>query len=144
MSASVDCLAGYRRHMQGVLCLLLYVQVIGSPTEADMGFVTSDKARRYLRSLPKNPRSDFRQLYPQADPHALDLLDKMLVFDPAKRISVQEALSHPWLEALHDESDEPVADVPFTFDVPGHLQPQAAAALMLKEVQRFHPEMQIA
>lgn len=81
---------------------------------------------------------------PQADEQALDLLDKMLVFDPAKRISVQEALAHPWLAALHDESDEPVADVPFTFDVPGHLQPQAAAALMLKEVQRFHPGLQIA
>jgi serine/threonine protein kinase len=81
---------------------------------------------------------------PQADEQALDLLDKMLVFDPAKRISVQEALAHPWLAALHDESDEPVADVPFTFDAPGHLQPQAAAALMLKEVQRFHPGLQIA
>lgn len=109
-----------------------------------MGFVTSEKARRYLRSLPQCPRSSFRALYPQADPQALDLLDKMLVFDPAKRISVQEALAHPWLSALHDESDEPVADVPFTFDVPGHLQPQAAAALMLKEVQRFHPEIQLA
>lgn len=54
-----------------------------------MGFVTSDKARRYLRSLPKCPRSSFRALYPNADPQALDLLDKMLVFDPAKRISVQ-------------------------------------------------------
>lgn len=109
-----------------------------------MGFVSSDKARRYLRSLPQCPRADFRALYPSADPQALDLLDKMLVFDPAKRISVTEALAHPWLSALHDESDEPVADVPFTFDVPGHLQPQAAASLMLKEVQRFHPEVQLA
>lgn len=109
-----------------------------------MGFVSSDKARRYLRSLPQCPRADFRSLYPSADPQALDLLDRMLVFDPAQRISVTEALAHPWLAALHDESDEPVADVPFTFDVPGHLQPQAAAALMLKEVQRFHPEVQLA
>jgi len=109
-----------------------------------MGFVTSEKARRYLRSLPRCPRSDFRQLYPQADAQALDLLDKMLVFDPAQRISVQEALAHPWLAALHDESDEPVAEVPFTFDVPGHLQPQAAAAMMLREVQRFHPELPTA
>lgn len=124
--------------------LNLITKVIGSPTEADMGFVTSEKARRYLRSLPRCPRSDFRQLYPQADAQALDLLDKMLVFDPAQRISVQEALAHPWLAALHDESDEPVAEVPFTFDVPGHLQPQAAAAMMLREVQRFHPELPTA
>lgn len=47
------------------VCLSCMLQVIGSPTEADLGFVTSDKARRYLRTLPKMPRSDWRQRYPQ-------------------------------------------------------------------------------
>jgi serine/threonine protein kinase len=103
--------------------------------------VSSDKARRYLRSLPRWPRADLSERYPGADPLALDLLDKMLVFDPAKRISVEGALAHPWLAALHDESDEPVADAPFAFDVPGHLQPDAAAALMWREVLRFHPQL---
>lgn len=64
----------------------------------------------------------------------------MLVFDPARRISVADALSHPWLAALHDESDEPVAEAPFAFDVPGQLSPEDAAALMWQEVVKFHPE----
>ena len=34
-----------------------------------------------------------------ADPQALDLLAKMLVFDPKKRITVEQALAHPYLEA---------------------------------------------
>jgi hypothetical protein len=72
---------------------------------------------------------------------ALDLLSRMLVFHPAHRISVEDALAHPWLAALHDESDEPVADVPFAFDVPGQLRPDGAADLMWKEVLRFHPEL---
>lgn len=72
------------------------------------------------------------------------LLTPVCRFSFCTRCCQQEALAHPWLAALHDESDEPVADVPFTFDVPGHLQPQAAAALMLKEVQRFHPELVVA
>lgn len=38
---------------------------------------------------------------------AVDLLAKLLVFDPASRITVQEALEHPWLAAYHDVSDEP-------------------------------------
>ncbi|KAG6891540.1 hypothetical protein C0992_004398 [Termitomyces sp. T32_za158] len=38
---------------------------------------------------------------------ALDLLEKMLAFDPSDRISVPQALEHPWLASYHDKSDEP-------------------------------------
>lgn len=65
----------------------------------------------------------------------------MLVFDPFKRISVEDALAHPWLAALHDETDEPVAEEPFSFEVSGHLPPSAAAKLMWDEMLRFHPEV---
>lgn len=37
---------------------------------------------------------------------ALDLLDKMLTFNPHKRIEVEEALAHPYLEQYYDPSDE--------------------------------------
>jgi serine/threonine protein kinase len=53
-----------------------------------------------------------------ATPQALDLLSRMLVFDPSRRITVDDALRHPYLAALHDASDEPVADAPFNFEVP--------------------------
>ena len=37
---------------------------------------------------------------------ALDLLDKMLAFNPHKRITVEDALAHPYLEQYYDPSDE--------------------------------------
>jgi len=37
---------------------------------------------------------------------ALDLLGRMLTFNPEKRISVEEALAHPYLEQYYDPSDE--------------------------------------
>lgn len=37
---------------------------------------------------------------------ALDLLDKMLTFNPHKRITVEQALAHPYLEQYYDEKDE--------------------------------------
>ena len=43
-------------------------QVLGSPSEEAMEFVTSDKARRYLRSLPRCEAQSLRELYPEADP----------------------------------------------------------------------------
>jgi hypothetical protein len=47
-------------------------------------------------------------------PTALDLLEKMLAFDPGDRITVLDALDHPWLAAYHDISDEP--ECPTTFE----------------------------
>lgn len=44
----------------------------------------------------------------------MDLLKKMLAFDPDARITVPQALEHPWLAAYHDETDEP--DCPEIFD----------------------------
>lgn len=38
----------------------------------------------------------------------------MLEFDPAARISVSDALAHPWLSSYHDTSDEPTCSEPFT------------------------------
>lgn len=49
----------------------------------------------YIRSLPIKPRVHFKTLYPTSSPLALDLLQKLLTFDPAKRIGCQEALEHP-------------------------------------------------
>lgn len=37
---------------------------------------------------------------------AIDLLEKMLIFNPAERITVEEALAHPYLEQYYDPTDE--------------------------------------
>jgi mitogen-activated protein kinase 1/3 len=44
------------------------------------------------------------------NPLGVDLVKKMLVFDPRKRITVVEALAHPYLANLHCEDDEPVTN----------------------------------
>lgn len=44
---------------------------------------------------------------------AIDLLDKMLVFDPRKRVSARDGLAHEYLSPYDDPTDEPVADEKF-------------------------------
>ena len=40
----------------------------------------------------------------------------MLTFNPLKRITVEDALAHPYLEAYHDPEDEPASEpIPETF-----------------------------
>ena len=47
----------------------------------------------------------------------LDLLDKLLSFNPATRMEVEEALAHPFMAEYYDPNDEPVAKKPFQFEV---------------------------
>ncbi|VFQ94674.1 unnamed protein product [Cuscuta campestris] len=96
--------------------LKLVTQLIGSPDDASLGFLRSDNARRYVKQLPQYPREPFSRRFPNSSPGAVDLLERMLVFDPSRRITVDEALCHPYLAPLHDINEEPVCPKPFSFD----------------------------
>jgi hypothetical protein len=65
----------------------------------------------------------------------------MLVFDPSKRITVEEALAHPYLASLHDVSDEPVCSNPFDLDLDSEaLTPDVVREIILRDVVAMHPE----
>ncbi|XP_077245497.1 MAP kinase 4 [Tasmannia lanceolata] len=96
--------------------LRLITELLGSPDDASLGFLRSDNARRYVRQLPQFPKQHFSQKFPNRNPAAVDLLEKMLVFDPSRRITVDGALCHPYLSSLHDINDEPTCSAPFNFD----------------------------
>ena len=40
----------------------------------------------------------WQQMFPDADPLAIDLLSKLLEFNPDKRINVDDAIQHPYFE----------------------------------------------
>ncbi|MBA0605169.1 hypothetical protein Godav_017773 [Gossypium davidsonii] len=82
--------------------------LIGSPDDSSLGFLRSDNARRYVRQLPQYPRQNFSVRFPNTSPGAVDLLERMLVFDPHRRITVDEALCHPYLAPFHDINEEPI------------------------------------
>lgn len=100
--------------------LNLILAVVGSPSQEDLQCIINEKvcfvwlewncliiqARAYLLSLQPKIKQQWARLYPNADPRALDLLDKMLTFNPNKRIGIEEALAHPYLEQYYDPNDE--------------------------------------
>src|ERR1044072_8255853 len=71
--------------------LKLIISVLGSQNVPDLKFIDDQKVKRFIKKLPFTSGRHFSQIYPQADPLAIDLLQKMLVFDPTKRITVLEA-----------------------------------------------------
>eukprot|EP01134_Creolimax_fragrantissima_P007629 CFRG7629T1 len=121
----------------------LIIKFVGTPTEVDVSDIKSDKARRYLRSLPVQRATNLKGLFPKAIDGALDLLKKMLTFNPRDRISVEDALAHPFLSSLHDPSDEPVSTKPFDFEweTASPLTQELLKALVFKEIVDCHPEV---
>ncbi|VDP80102.1 unnamed protein product [Schistosoma mattheei] len=77
-----------------------------SPTIGYDSHADPNQARAYLESLPHRTKVPWKQLYPYASESALDLLDKLLCFVPSRRITVEDALAHPYLEQYYDPTDE--------------------------------------
>ncbi|KAF6154310.1 hypothetical protein GIB67_026766 [Kingdonia uniflora] len=96
--------------------LRFITELLGSPEESDLGFLGSENARKYVERLPHFPKQPFSEKFPNASPIAIDLAERMLVFDPDKRITVDEALNHPYLVSLHEVNEEHTCPSPFYFD----------------------------
>lgn len=116
--------------------------VLGTPTEDDYEFISNDKALEYIKSLKKKEKVPFKEVYPKATPLALDLMEKMLTFNPKKRITIEEALKHPYLAALHNEASEPVCEKPFDFTFENvDMTKKVLQDLMWEEIYKFRPNM---
>ncbi|CAI0396943.1 unnamed protein product [Linum tenue] len=120
--------------------LRLLMELIGTPTEAELGFL-NENAKRYIRQLPLYRRQSFTEKFPTVHPSAIDLVKKMLTFDPRQRITVEDALAHPYLNSLHDISDEPVCMTPFSFDFEQRaLTEEQMKELIYREALAFNPD----
>lgn len=86
--------------------LAVIFEVVGTPTEDDRSFVTDTKALEYLDAFPSRPRADLSKLYPGAGEDALDLLSRILVFNPYFRLSIDEALNHPFFKRIRKAEKE--------------------------------------
>ncbi|CDZ96313.1 mitogen-activated protein kinase [Phaffia rhodozyma] len=100
--------------------LSLILDILGTPTMDDFYEITSTRSKDYLRALPFRRRRDFHEIVggngKPTNPMAVDLLRRCLTFSPKKRITVEEALTHPYLEPYHDPQDEPsAAPLPSSF-----------------------------
>ncbi|PKI84146.1 Pmk1p [Malassezia vespertilionis] len=121
--------------------LSLILDVLGTPSLDDFYAINSLRSRDYIRSLPFCKRKNFTELFRGADPLAIDLLERLLAFSPQKRITVEEALGHVYLEPYHDPSDEPDAKPldPGFFDADFAKEPLSRAQLkklIFNEVMR--------
>lgn len=66
--------------------LKIIADVLGTPTTDELHFVSSERAKRFMNTLPKKPKTPFSVLFKAANLDAFDLLDKCLRLIPREEL----------------------------------------------------------
>mmetsp|Transcript_44397 Transcript_44397/g.120970 ORF Transcript_44397/g.120970 Transcript_44397/m.120970 type:complete len:436 (+) Transcript_44397:261-1568(+) len=93
------------------------VSVIGLPSQDLMEQIPQEAIAKAIYSGAECKPYPFKSYFPHnCSPVALDLLQRMLVFDPRERCTISEALEHEYLADLHRQMEEPLCDGVFDFE----------------------------
>lgn len=84
----------------GVDQLVEIIKVLGTPTREEICAMNKNYTDFKFPQIKPHPWS--KVFSPQTPPEAIDLLEKLLVYDPEKRLKPLEACTHPFFDQLRD------------------------------------------
>lgn len=93
------------------------VTQIGTPSIEDIDSLDSQFAESMISTLKKCEPTDWKKSFPKVGSDGLDLMAKLIRFNPNKRLTATEALAHPYFSQFHDVNDEPSCDEPLKLDI---------------------------
>ncbi|KAJ3305960.1 Mitogen-activated protein kinase [Kappamyces sp. JEL0829] len=117
-------------------------EVLGTPQDPTLTQLCSARVLKYLRTWPKRQKANFAVLFPRCEPLGLDLLDKLLAFDPVNRINASQGLAHPYLATYHVPDDEPSCPKLFDFSFESTNTIPEIKKLIAKEVANFKEQQE--
>jgi len=123
--------------------LQLIISFSGTPGADELKQIPNGKCRRFIDALPPTTGTALKELFPDASEVAIMLVDVMLQFDPAKRITAVAALAHKYLEDLACPEDEPVSEPLDTSDFEFERRKVTVKALreeLFLEALRYYPD----
>ncbi|KAL1299811.1 hypothetical protein HN51_044354 [Arachis hypogaea] len=122
----------------------LITDLLGTPSPEVIAGVRNEKARKYLTEMRKKPPVPFEKKFPNADPLALRLLQRLLAFDPKERPTAQEALADPFFKGLakveREPSCQPISKLEFEFER-RRLNREDVRELLYREILEYHPQL---
>ncbi|GLJ11775.1 hypothetical protein SUGI_0176720 [Cryptomeria japonica] len=122
----------------------LMTDLLGTPSTESISRIRNEKARRYLSSMRKKQPVPLTQKFPNADPLALCLLERLLAFDPKDRPTAEEALADPYFKGLakveREPSTLPISKMEFEFER-RRLTKDDVRELIYREILEYHPQM---
>ncbi|KAJ5751652.1 hypothetical protein N7520_008569 [Penicillium odoratum] len=94
---------------------LIISELLGSIPPEILPNICAKGTMERIQALPRREKLSFRKIFKDASFQAIDILERVLVWDPSQRISAANALVHPYMSVYHDPEDEPVAAAPFNW-----------------------------
>lgn len=88
----------------------LIIKLLGKPSPEELQRVNAATDFGIIESMSAKKKYSFSQFFKGASKEALDFLRRTLIYDPAKRLSAEEALKHPFLSQFHNPEEETVCD----------------------------------
>ena len=60
----------------------MILDVVGTPPQDQIAWITNERARNYVEALPTRPGRNLEEMFPNASADCLDLLRRLLDFNP--------------------------------------------------------------
>ncbi|MBA0773745.1 hypothetical protein Gotri_008999 [Gossypium trilobum] len=140
----------------------LMTDMLGTPSAESISKIRNEKARRYLSSMRRKQPVPFSHKFPNVDPLALRLLERLLAFDPKDRPTAEEvrllsesvfpksmkkgkeALADPYFYGLanvdREPTTQPISKLEFEFER-RKLAKDDVRELIYREILEYHPTM---
>lgn len=117
----------------------IITDLLGSPPDDVIDTIGSENTLKFVKSLPHREPQPLASKFNDTPADCIDIMEKMLMFDPRKRINATEALAHPYLAPYHDPTDEPVAAEKFDWSFnDADLPVDSWKVMMYGEILDFH------
>ena len=108
------------------------LEVTGKPNKEDILSIQSELAQNMLENISTIKQKHLKNLFPKATAIELDLLSRLLKFNPNKRINVLEALEHPYVADFHEQ----YADTEIACEKPIQISIEDNAKYSIKEYKQ--------
>ncbi|KAJ7948815.1 Mitogen-activated protein kinase [Quillaja saponaria] len=122
----------------------LITDLLGTPSSETIQGVRNEKAKKYLTEMRKKASIPFEQKFPNADPLALRLLQRLLAFDSKNRPTAEEALADPYFKGLakveREPSCQPISKLEFEFER-RRVTKEDIRELLYREILEYHPQL---
>ena len=116
----------------------LIIEVLGTQDVNDLNFISNTSAKNFVMQYQGIPKKDFKKILKCENLNAVDLVEKMLVFNPEKRYSIEQCLNHPYLKNMREGIEDPVFNGKINLDFDDkNINLNHLFAFLVKEVSSF-------
>uniref|UniRef100_A0A7S1TAE0 Protein kinase domain-containing protein n=1 Tax=Compsopogon caeruleus TaxID=31354 RepID=A0A7S1TAE0_9RHOD len=127
--------------------MALMARYLGRPPDSVISQIQNPELRQFVDAFQLEPREPMHTVFPQLSDSGLDLLLRLLDYDPSNRITAAEAIHHPFFKSykmLITEQDIPILPAEeFLFEERVRTA-QEYRREFVEEIRHYHPDADLS